>query len=94
MQEKTEVLIRCPICGKTFSLGGVVQHRRKLHKDISLACFVEQIADAKRNRCLEFSKATIPSSGMDTATSILNDARESRLKGGVTVSGGGFGVKR
>lgn len=90
-----ELLITCPMCGKKFSLHGASNHRRKNHKEITMGIFVEAVRKARREGALMVKKVSLEGSGIDTATSVLQERARLSIKGPVRVVGGGsFGLKK
>lgn len=93
MPDHHELLINCPLCRKQFLLDGASNHRRKSHKNMSMAEFVDLIRVAKREGELLFKRTSVEGSS-NTATLALRDKSRITSKVPIRVLNGGFGVKK
>ncbi len=85
--------IKCPLCNTRFKLSNVNRHISRAHKDFSISDFYKILNDTAAKRTLTIQNYENRGPTINTATSVLSNARKSGARGvGKIVSGGAFGL--
>lgn len=90
----TYVHFGCPLCARRVKVQSAKRHRAEHHPEIDFAAFALQVKAAKRDGQLKFRKyksSQVPK-GPASATTVLQNARNTKAGVKSIISGGAFGM--